>query len=179
MMSITVTPVFRSRRESATPSQQGLGVTVLGFSLETEKGLYTCGAFNWEKNLGYEDVPLHSTQADPQRVVGFTWLVYHGFTVLHGVYFVRPQTLFNRPKYPLTKHRVCLMTLMNIACSTTSRFVRGGVTWPPATWSCTVRNVNNSMAWIFMKDVRHILWPCRSKFNEAVFSLSSCSADSL
>ena len=65
---------------------------------------------------------------------------------------------FNRPKHPLTKHRVCL-TLMNIACYTTSRFVRGGVTWPPATWSCSVRNVNNSMAWIFMKDVRHILWP--------------------
>ena len=51
MMSITVTPGFRSRRESATLSQQHLGVTVLGFSLEAEKCLYTCDAFNWEKEL--------------------------------------------------------------------------------------------------------------------------------
>ena len=94
MMSITVTPGFRSRRESATLSQRRLGVTVLGFYLETEKCLYTCDAFNWEKELGYEDIPLHPTPAGPQRVVGFAGLVDHGFTVLHGVYLVRPETFF-------------------------------------------------------------------------------------
>ena len=127
MMSITLTPGFRSRRESASLSQRRLGVTVLGFSLKTEKCLYTCDAFNWEKELGYEDVPLHPMPANQQRVVGFAGLVYHGFTVLHGVYLIRPETFFNRPKHLFTKHRVCLI-LMNIACYTTGRFVRVGVT---------------------------------------------------
>ena len=52
MMSITETPGFRSRRESATLSQRRLSITVMGFSLETEKCWYPCDAFNWEKELG-------------------------------------------------------------------------------------------------------------------------------
>ena len=126
MMSITVKPGFRSRRESATLSQQCLGVTVLGFSLEEEKCLYTCDAFNWEKELGWEDDSTQRQQIRSVSLASQDWFIMASQSFMEST-SLDLKLFFNRPKHPLTKHRVCL-TLMNIACYTTSGFVRGDVT---------------------------------------------------